>query len=324
MDIPLPTPTHDSTRISHSHSHSRRDTSPLLTLPPELLALLALHLATRPPNLGPPAALLPLLLTCRFLYSQLGFPYTRGRGNAALWARIGRAKFARGSIVASGDGVGDEPLSESLPRSIFGDVSRTGMETSPSTSRRMSTTTSKTERAATRFRTLLTALRDIRAGDVHDPRAGWALVVAYGMVVEDDLDAEGEGDSDDPHGTVKAEGNKTMPALSMEASGAWREGGMEGLRMREAAEAASSSTIITEVVGCGRGLGAPEDFRELYFPFDADASLFFFFASPCFVCFIPLFYSFLFYYSHTPSNKFLPQSLPLPSDISILPVFDLC
>ncbi|KAJ7619747.1 hypothetical protein B0H17DRAFT_1340798 [Mycena rosella] len=38
--------------------------SPLLTTPPELLALIALNLATAPPNLGPPAALLPLLRTC--------------------------------------------------------------------------------------------------------------------------------------------------------------------------------------------------------------------------------------------------------------------
>ncbi|KAJ7064215.1 hypothetical protein C8F01DRAFT_40376 [Mycena amicta] len=64
---------------------------PLLELPHELLELIALHLATRPPNLGPPAALIPLLCTCRFLHDTLA-----PRHNPALYARIARAKFVLG------------------------------------------------------------------------------------------------------------------------------------------------------------------------------------------------------------------------------------
>ncbi|KAJ7681187.1 hypothetical protein B0H17DRAFT_1206000 [Mycena rosella] len=55
--------------------------SSLLTLRPELLTLIALHLLTTPPNLGSPAGLLPLLRTCRALPAHLGFG-----GNPALWA----------------------------------------------------------------------------------------------------------------------------------------------------------------------------------------------------------------------------------------------
>ncbi|KAJ7064163.1 hypothetical protein C8F01DRAFT_39926 [Mycena amicta] len=64
---------------------------PLLRLPHELLELIALHLATRPPNLGPPAALIPLLCTCRFLHDTLA-----PKHNPALYARIARAKFVLG------------------------------------------------------------------------------------------------------------------------------------------------------------------------------------------------------------------------------------
>ncbi|KAJ7061207.1 hypothetical protein C8F01DRAFT_1369454 [Mycena amicta] len=64
---------------------------PLLQLPHELLMLIALHLATRPPNLGPPAALVPLLCACRFLHDTLA-----PKHNPTLYARIARAKFVLG------------------------------------------------------------------------------------------------------------------------------------------------------------------------------------------------------------------------------------
>nr|GAT43076.1 predicted protein [Mycena chlorophos] len=60
----------------------------LLSLPPELVEQVAVHLATRPPNLGPPTALVPLLATCRALNDAL----SRER-NQGLYARIARAKF---------------------------------------------------------------------------------------------------------------------------------------------------------------------------------------------------------------------------------------
>ncbi|KAJ7075200.1 hypothetical protein B0H15DRAFT_956684 [Mycena belliarum] len=66
---------------------------PLLALPPELLTLIALHLGTLTPSLGPPSSLLPLLLTCRALYLHL-----RWR-NWALWGGLGRAKFACSSAM---------------------------------------------------------------------------------------------------------------------------------------------------------------------------------------------------------------------------------
>ncbi|KAJ7699551.1 hypothetical protein B0H17DRAFT_1129166 [Mycena rosella] len=75
-------------------SPGNNSSSPLLTTPPELLVLIALNLATAPPNLGPPAALLPLLRTCRALHAVLGFD-----GNPGLWGRIGRAKFTPGSLA---------------------------------------------------------------------------------------------------------------------------------------------------------------------------------------------------------------------------------
>ncbi|KAF7314112.1 hypothetical protein HMN09_00570300 [Mycena chlorophos] len=60
----------------------------LLSLPPELVEQVALHVATHPPNLGPPAALVPLLATCRALHDAL----SRER-NPGLYSRIARAKF---------------------------------------------------------------------------------------------------------------------------------------------------------------------------------------------------------------------------------------
>ncbi|KAJ6617664.1 hypothetical protein B0H10DRAFT_1948168 [Mycena sp. CBHHK59/15] len=56
----------------------------LLALPPELLDAIALHVATRPPNLGLPTGLPPLFRTCRALAARAG---------PALEARVWRAKF---------------------------------------------------------------------------------------------------------------------------------------------------------------------------------------------------------------------------------------
>ncbi|KAJ7691429.1 hypothetical protein B0H17DRAFT_1331097 [Mycena rosella] len=135
---------------SRLSAHSRRleHSSPLLTLPPELLTLIALHLATAPPNLGPPAALLPLLRTCRALHARLGFG-----GNPALWGRIGRAKFARASLVSeySADGVHGNPLLES----------------------------------AQALRAHCVTLQTLRTGDPYARGAGGALVAAYTLLVQD-------------------------------------------------------------------------------------------------------------------------------------------
>ncbi|KAJ7138756.1 hypothetical protein C8R43DRAFT_1202262 [Mycena crocata] len=203
-------------------------------------AMTHLPLAARPPNLGPPAALLPLLLACRIVYSQSGFRSNKGLGkDCEGQVRKGVGVWRRGwGRVVGGNG-----------------------------------------RAATRLHTLLTVLPIIRAGDMHDSRACWVLVVTSGMVLEDDLDVEDgcafffrwcfrsalcralawlrisaarrrsshihyacslslfRSDTDRlSQRRVKAEGNKHMPALSMEVSGAWREGGMEGLRIGEGEE----------------------------------------------------------------------------------------
>ncbi|KAJ7663624.1 hypothetical protein B0H17DRAFT_1211560 [Mycena rosella] len=85
----------------------------LLILPPELLTLIALHLATAPPNLGPLAALLPLLCTCRTLHARPGFG-----GNPVLWGRIGQAKFVRTSLAsypASDESFGKSGARSSTP-----------------------------------------------------------------------------------------------------------------------------------------------------------------------------------------------------------------
>ncbi|KAJ6617635.1 hypothetical protein B0H10DRAFT_2434296 [Mycena sp. CBHHK59/15] len=59
-------------------------TARLLALPPEVLDAIALHVATRPPNLGLPTGLPPLFRTCRALAACAG---------PALEARVWRAKF---------------------------------------------------------------------------------------------------------------------------------------------------------------------------------------------------------------------------------------
>ncbi|KAJ6528513.1 hypothetical protein B0H19DRAFT_1274738 [Mycena capillaripes] len=78
--------------------HPHATTAPLLALPPELLEQIALHLATRPPNLGPPSALLPLLSTCRTLHARLGWG-----NNWRFWTSIARAKFAFSSSPSPGN-----------------------------------------------------------------------------------------------------------------------------------------------------------------------------------------------------------------------------
>ncbi|KAJ7152786.1 hypothetical protein C8R46DRAFT_475686 [Mycena filopes] len=144
--------------------------SPLLRLPPELLEHLALHLATLPPNLGPPAALLPLLTTCRALYTRLG-----GRFNVALWAKIGRLKFALGELGGALDG---DPFDSGSLGFGSGRGSASGRG-------------SKMESDARALHTLCLALRTIRTGDPYAPGAAQALKVAYWMLVGDD-DAEEE------------------------------------------------------------------------------------------------------------------------------------
>ncbi|KAJ7887896.1 hypothetical protein B0H14DRAFT_2562667 [Mycena olivaceomarginata] len=56
----------------------------LLTLPPELLQLVTLHFTAAPSNLGPPAALLPLLSVS---------PAASAPGLGAELAKVGWAKF---------------------------------------------------------------------------------------------------------------------------------------------------------------------------------------------------------------------------------------
>ncbi|KAJ7626480.1 hypothetical protein B0H17DRAFT_562899 [Mycena rosella] len=108
--------------------------------------LIALHLATAPPNLGPPAALLPLLRTCRALHARLGFG-----GNPALWGRIGRAKFARPSLAPNPHANGGNPLLHS----------------------------------AHTLRAHCVTLQTLRAGDPYASGAGRALIAAYALLVQD-------------------------------------------------------------------------------------------------------------------------------------------
>lgn len=130
--------------------------SPLLSLPSELLELIALHLATRPPNLGLPTALLPLLSVCRGVYEKLGWGQ-----NWRLWARLGRAKFV--------DAYPSYPCFDDEDFSAGGDLQG-----------------GKIRRAAHVFRTRCTALSILRTGDPYVPGAARALRVAYGMLLEDD------------------------------------------------------------------------------------------------------------------------------------------
>ncbi|KAJ7440069.1 hypothetical protein B0H11DRAFT_549291 [Mycena galericulata] len=134
--------------------------SPLLALPPELLTLIALHLATTPPNLGPPAALLPLLLTCRAVYERLTWRAEGGRG---LWVRVGGAKFA--VLPPALDFLEDfEDFEDDFAPSGF----------------------DKQEYAPLRaLHTHLTTLRVLRTGDPYHPLAARALRNAYWMLVAD-------------------------------------------------------------------------------------------------------------------------------------------
>ncbi|KAJ6450607.1 hypothetical protein C8R45DRAFT_117229 [Mycena sanguinolenta] len=146
----------------------------LLTLPPELLTRVALHLATAPPNLGPPAALIPLLATCRRLYDLLGW---NGKGrNTAFWARVGRAKFAFA--------LEEEGEAAYVPYEGYPFV---GLDCDCDYDDRRSSTT---EYLAYSLRTRCAALALIRAGDPFAPGAARALRVAYGMLLEDDWEGE--------------------------------------------------------------------------------------------------------------------------------------
>jgi hypothetical protein len=140
--------------------------SPFLLLPPELLELVALYLAAGPPNLGPPAALLPLLSTCRAVHDRLGW----GAGQWPFWARIANAKFSSCTDADAPyvpyDGYPYAPLDPACGHTIHG---RTALE----------------YRAHT-LRTRCLALALLRRGDPHAPGAGRALRVAYGMLVEEE------------------------------------------------------------------------------------------------------------------------------------------
>ncbi|KAJ7858114.1 hypothetical protein B0H13DRAFT_1154782 [Mycena leptocephala] len=139
--------------------------SPLLLLPPELLELIALYLATGPPNLGPPAALLPLLSTCRAVHDRLGW----GAGRWTFWARIANAKFTSCTDADAPyvpyDGYPYAPLDPAYGHATHGN--------------------SALEYRAHTLRTRCLALALLRRGDPHAPGAGRALRVAYGMLVEE-------------------------------------------------------------------------------------------------------------------------------------------
>ncbi|KAJ7440732.1 hypothetical protein FB451DRAFT_1191382 [Mycena latifolia] len=166
----------------HDSPPQHTSSSPLLTLPPELLTFIALHLATRPPNLGPPSALLPLLRTCRALHARIAFSE-----NAALWGAIGRAKFAL-------------PVSPPYPFTASDPWHHKGGAPGGSL-----------KAAAHALRTHCAALSVLRSDDIHAPGAGSALVHAYGMLVSDrwgkaPLGASREGLPPLPEGLGSASG----------------------------------------------------------------------------------------------------------------------
>ncbi|KAF7341757.1 hypothetical protein MSAN_02074500 [Mycena sanguinolenta] len=144
----------------------------LLTLPPELLTHVALHLATLPPNLGPPAALLPLLVTCRRVYELLG-------RNRAFWARVGRAKFS----------FADEEEAAYVPYEGYPYVGLKDMPDSHCAWQERGKA-STTDYLAYSLRTRCAALTVIRAGDPFAHGAARALRVAYAMLLEDNWDGE--------------------------------------------------------------------------------------------------------------------------------------
>ncbi|KAJ6595125.1 hypothetical protein DFH09DRAFT_1072951 [Mycena vulgaris] len=150
-----------SYRRSPSPHAPHQPPSLLLALPAELLTLIALHLATRPPNLGPPSALLPLLATCRLLHARLAYRFDAGQGNVGLWARIGRAKFSDCSSPSPFLDYSDDA----------GSKKGKGRGTA--------------HRAAHALRARCLVLRTLRAGDVHAAGADRALLGAYAMLVAD-------------------------------------------------------------------------------------------------------------------------------------------
>ncbi|KAJ6550095.1 hypothetical protein B0H19DRAFT_1378753 [Mycena capillaripes] len=157
-----------TTRKSHSTTaHDEELPSPLVLLPPELLELIALHLATRPPNLGPPSALLPLLSVCRSVHEQLGW----GK-NWGFWARIARAKFS----VAGGGYIPYDEYPYTTPDASYNGARRTGKKEG----------NTKLTHIAQTLRVRCIALYIIRAGDPHAHGAARALKVAYGMLVEEE------------------------------------------------------------------------------------------------------------------------------------------
>ncbi|KAJ7628900.1 hypothetical protein FB45DRAFT_919492 [Roridomyces roridus] len=146
---------------SRSWTPSPRPLSPLLALPSELLSLIALYVSTTPPNLGPPAVL-PLLSTCRTLYTQLTWRPVLGGGNTGLWRSISRAKFTSAEPL---------PLALSVYPSLSPpDIDHDQVPVPP-------------ELAL--LRANLLALRVLRAGDVYAPAASWALRIAYAMLLLD-------------------------------------------------------------------------------------------------------------------------------------------
>ncbi|KAJ7288868.1 hypothetical protein C8J57DRAFT_522711 [Mycena rebaudengoi] len=172
----------------------------LQVMPPELLSLIALHLATfpsssedsslgitltrQPLSLGPPAALIPLLLTSRYVHTAL-------TASPALFAGICKAKF----------GWADVRREANLYPSLQG----------PS-------------RSAAAYKSrlvhLCAVLRVLREGDVHCEQAAWAMGEAWAMLVGDEwVDCE-VGGGEHSIGAV-GHGYGSTAANSQNAPRAW-------------------------------------------------------------------------------------------------------
>ncbi|KAJ7501764.1 hypothetical protein B0H11DRAFT_687431 [Mycena galericulata] len=207
--------------------------SPLLALPAELLTLIALRLATLPPNLGPPAALLPLLQTCRAVYERLTWrsstPGPGRKGNAGLWARIGRAKFALPSSTLD-----DYPPFDDLAHDDFAPAHLPA--------------------ALRPLHTHLTTLRVLRTGDPYHPLAARALRDAYAMLVADahspacgldtsDVDGAGAGGRRVKERVGLSRGTPSLASL--------------GLTSSSAAAASSSTADQRGLHGRGRTMTSP-------------------------------------------------------------------
>ncbi|KAJ7190676.1 hypothetical protein GGX14DRAFT_701785 [Mycena pura] len=137
--------------------------SPLIALPVELLELVAFHLATCRPNLGPPTTLLPLLATCRAVHTRLA-----AATNPALWAAIARAKLVLSpaffELCPPAALAAAEPWRRARARGRG---------------------KGRVARDVAALRTACAALAVIRAGDPHHRAAGTALLVAYALLVAD-------------------------------------------------------------------------------------------------------------------------------------------